>query len=76
MGALIPTTRAMKNRQFTYASSAPKADSVVLHSLIKRGRNAEPDDRIFYAEWGNPIGTSMDDVDAWYQANPGARHSG
>ena len=38
MGALIPTTRAMARRQFTYASSAPKADSAVLHSLIHRGR--------------------------------------
>lgn len=70
MGALIPTLRAMKNTQRTYASSAPKSDSVVLHSLIKRGRADDPDDRLFYAEWGNPKGTEMDDVDAWYQANP------
>lgn len=70
MGALIPTLRAMQNTQRTYASSAPKHDSVVLHSLIKRGRGDDPDDRLFYAEWGNPVGTAMDDVDAWYQANP------
>jgi hypothetical protein len=70
MGALIPTLRAMKNTQRTYASSAPKSDSVVLHELIKRGRRDDPEDRLFYAEWGNPIGTAMDDVDAWYQANP------
>jgi hypothetical protein len=70
MGALIPTLRAMKNTQRTYASSAPKSDSVVLHSLIKRGRADDPEDRLFYAEWGNPKGTAMDDVDAWYQANP------
>lgn len=71
MGALIPTTRAMKNRQFTYASSAPKADSVVLHSLIKRGRDGvDPDDRLFYAEWGNPKGTALNDEDAWAQSNP------
>lgn len=70
MGALIPTTRAMPNRQFVYASSAPKATSLVLHSLIKRGRSDDLQDRIFYAEWGNPPGTAMDDVDAWYEANP------
>jgi hypothetical protein len=70
MGALIPTLRAMRNTQRTYASSAPKFDSVVLHELIKRGRADDAEDRLFYAEWGNPIGTAMDDVDAWYQANP------
>lgn len=71
MGALIPTTRAMKNRQFTYASSAPKASSQVLHSLVRRGRDGtDPDDRFFYAEWGNPKGTRLDDEDAWAAANP------
>lgn len=70
MGALIPTMRAMRNAQITYASSAPKADSVVLHSLIRRGRADDPTDKLFYAEWGNPKGTAMDDVDAWYAANP------
>lgn len=70
MGALIPTLRAMKNTQRTYASSAPKSDSVVLHSLIRRGRADDPSDRLFYAEWGNPKGTPLDDEDAWCQANP------
>jgi hypothetical protein len=70
MGSLIPTTRAMPNRQFTYASSAPKSDSHVLHSLIRRGRDDDPEDRIFYAEWGNPVGTPLSDEDAWCQANP------
>ena len=70
MGALVPVMRAMPNPQMIYASSAPKADSVVLHALIKRGRADDPDDRLFYAEWGNEPGTAMDDVDAWYIANP------
>lgn len=70
MGALIPTLRAMRNTQITYASSAPKSTSSVLHSLIRRGRADDPDDRLFYAEWGNPEGTAMDDVNAWYVANP------
>lgn len=70
MGALLPTFRAMPNTQITYASSAPKHDSTVLHSLIRRGRADDPTDRLFYAEWGNPVGTLMDDIDAWYAANP------
>lgn len=70
MGAMVPTLRAVPNVQIVYASSAPKADSTVLHSLIRRGRADDPDDRLFYAEWGNPKGTAMDDVEAWYQANP------
>ena len=71
MGALVPTTRAMRNKQFTFASSAPKRTSLVLWSLINRGRaNEDPDDRFFYAEWGNPKGTPLDDEAAWAQANP------
>ena len=70
MGALIPTLRAMKNTQITYASSAPQATSSVLHSLIRRGRVDDDSDRFFYAEWGNPQGTDLNDVDAWYAATP------
>jgi len=70
MGALLPTMRAVPNSTITYASSAPKFDSTVLQSLINRGRAGDPDDRLFYAEWGNPPGTAMDDVGAWYAANP------
>lgn len=70
MGALLPTMRAVANSHITYASSAPKADSVVLHSLIRRGQVDDPDDRLFYAEWGNPPGTDLDDEDAWARANP------
>lgn len=70
MGALLPTLRAVPNTQLTYASSAPKADSRVLWSLINRGRADDLQDRLFYAEWGNPIDTDIADVDAWCQANP------
>ena len=70
MGALMPTLRAMRNTQITYASSAPKADSGVLHGLIARSQLNDSNDRFFYANWGNPPGTAMDDVDAWYAANP------
>jgi len=70
MGALLPTLRAVPNTQITYASSAPKSDSRVLWSLINRGRADDAKDRLFYAEWGNPLGTDISSVDAWYQANP------
>jgi len=70
VGALQPTLRAVKNPQIIYASSAPKKTSIVLHSLIERGRKGDPDDRLFYAEWGNPVGTPLDDEEAWKQANP------
>ena len=70
MGALLPTLRAVPNTQITYTSSAPKSDSRVLWSLINRGRANDPKDRLFYAEWGNPMGTDISSVDAWYQANP------
>jgi hypothetical protein len=70
MGALLPTMRAVANSHITYASSAPKSNSVVLHSLIRRGRGDDGDDRLFYAEWGNPPGTELDDEAAWAWANP------
>ena len=71
MGALIPTLRAQENTQITYASSAPKHDSAVLQGLIARGRADDPEDMtLFFAEWGNPVGTPLDDVDGWYAATP------
>lgn len=70
MGALMPTMRAKPNAQIIYASSAPKSDSSVLWALINRGRAGDLDERLFYAEWGNPPGTALDDEAAWAQANP------
>jgi len=71
IGAIIPTLATRQMAQVWYTSSAPKAESDTLRSVIARGRSDEPDDRLFYAEWGNDPDTDPDDVDAWYQANPG-----
>lgn len=72
IGAIVPTLATRPMAQVWYTSSAPKADSSNLHAVMSRGRSNSPDDeRLFYAEWGNPSGTSPDEVDAWYRANPG-----
>ncbi len=71
IGAIIPTLATRSMAQVWYTSSAPKAESMTLRNVISRGRGDEPDDRLFYAEWGNEAGTDADDVDAWYAANPG-----
>lgn len=56
--------------QIVYTSSAPVAESQVLH----RVRQALLDGlmpQAFYAEWGCEAGTDPNDRDAWYSANPG-----
>ena len=69
MGALMPTLSAVPNPQIWYSSSAPRKDSEVLHGICSRGRSGKSA-RLFYAEWCADEGTALDDVDAWYQANP------
>lgn len=74
LGAMVPTlaARSMRgdsNPQIWYASSAPHADSVVLHGIRSRALAGDAG-RLYYAEWSAPEGTDDDDVDGWYQANP------
>lgn len=69
IGAMIPTMATVPNAQVWYTSSAPHVDSQVLHSLRNRGRTGNAG-RLFYAEWGSE-NVPLNDVDAWYQANPG-----
>lgn len=74
IGALIPTLATRPMAQVWYTSSAPKADSDVLHSVRRRGRGVDSDDldeRLFYAEWGNDGDVDLDDMDAAARANPG-----
>jgi phage terminase large subunit-like protein len=71
IGAIVPTLATRKMAQVWYTSSAPKAESMVLHSVMARGRGEDPDPRLFYAEWGNEPGIDPDDMDAIYRANPG-----
>lgn len=71
IGAMIPTLATRSMAQVWYTSSAPHADSVVLHGVRSRGRSGENAERLFYAEWGNDAETGIDDEEAIYAANPG-----
>lgn len=51
------------------ASSAPLAESVVLHRI--RTACVVGMDDAFFAEWSSEAGTDPADRDAWYQSNPG-----
>lgn len=70
VGAILPTMSARPNPQIMYYSSAPHLDSEQLRKIQKRGR-AGTSKRLRYMEWcaRNP-GVSLDDRDAWYEANP------
>jgi phage terminase large subunit-like protein len=69
MGALIPALSARPNSQVWYTSSAPHADSTVLHRVLSRGR-AGGDPRLVYFEWSNDADADLDDRANWYRANP------
>jgi len=56
--------------QMVYTSSAPLAESVVLHRLRRRGMSDDAG-RMFYAEWSCESGVDIRDRDAWYSCNPG-----
>jgi phage terminase large subunit-like protein len=69
MGALLPTLSARPNSQVWYTSSAPHADSPVLHRIRRRALEGD-DPRLLYLEWGNDPDVAADDVEAWARANP------
>lgn len=56
--------------QMIYTSSAPVAESIVLHRLRARALKDKPR-RTFLAEWSAPPGCNIADRDFWYMANPG-----
>ena len=56
--------------QMIYASSAPIAESQVLHRLRKRALDMHPP-RMFMAEWSAVSDCDPNDRDNWYLANPG-----
>jgi hypothetical protein len=70
VGAIMPTMSARPNPQILYYSSAPHLDSEQLRKIQRRGREGTSK-RLRYMEWAarNP-GVSLDDRDAWYEANP------
>lgn len=74
MQAILPSISAQTMNTdapiIVYTSSAPVAESAVLH----RVRNACGTGKMpsaFYAEWSAPVGTDPLDIDAWYECNPG-----
>ncbi len=72
IGAMGPTLSARPNPQIWYTSSAPRADSHVLHKVRNRGIS-QTGDRLFFAEWGNESG-SEDNEENRARANPGYPH--
>lgn len=71
VAAMLPTLSARPNPQIWYFSSAPLRDSDQLRKIVKRGRSDEPARRLAYFEWSAPRGSSLDDLGALAQANPG-----
>lgn len=85
VGSLLPTMTARPHGQVLYASSAGKADSVVLRDVRDRGR-AGTSPRLYYLEWGGAwrpceqvdclhpksgaVGCALDDEALWRQNNP------
>lgn len=70
VGNMAPGISAQRNSQIIFASSAPKADSEVLHDLRRRAIEADPADRFFFAAWNNSPDVDINDVDAQYRVNP------
>jgi hypothetical protein len=73
MGALIPSLSARPNPQYWLTSSAPMANSRVLHAMRARAVSGESP-RLFYAAWCNEPGTDPDDWEAIARANPALGH--
>lgn len=69
MGAMLPTMSARPNPQVWYTSSAGTEESEVLARLRERG--AAGSGRLAYFEWSADETASLDDPQAWAQANPG-----
>jgi len=75
--ALRYTQMATPNPQTLIFSNAGHQHSVVLNRLRERGLAAigGADDRIGWFEWSGEPGCSIDDKDAWAQANPSLGHT-
>jgi hypothetical protein len=70
IGAMLPALSARPNPQVWYTSSAPHADSTVLHGVRRRAVEGAGG-RLFFAEWGSDAGVDPCDEDARAAANPG-----
>lgn len=69
IGSMLPALSARPNPQVWYTSSAPHADSAVLHALRRRALSDDPG-RLYFAEWAAEAGVDPSDRDAWARANP------
>jgi phage terminase large subunit-like protein len=73
MAAMVPTMAARSmvgNPQLWFTSSAGMPESDLLNAIRAEGV-ARSSERLAYFEWSAADGTDMNDVDAWYEANPG-----
>lgn len=73
MAALLPTMAArskLGNPQLWFTSSAGMQGSTFLASLRKQGMS-KTGERLAYFEWSTDPSRASDDVDGWYEANPG-----
>lgn len=68
LSALLPTLSARPNPQVWYVSSTGMAESDVLRRKCEQGRAKSP--RLGYFEWSARPDAALNDVDAWYEANP------
>jgi phage terminase large subunit-like protein len=69
MAALMPTLSARPNPQIWYTSSAGMPDSDQLRRVRDRGRAGDAG-RLAYFEYSASEESSLDDFEAWRQANP------
>ncbi|MBW0088245.1 terminase [Pseudonocardia sp. KRD-184] len=69
MAALLPTLSARPNPQIWYTSSAGMSSSDQLRRVRERGV-AGTSKRLAFFEWSAPSDASLDDREAWAQANP------
>ena len=72
--AASPTLSARPNSQKWIVSNAGTSESVVLNTLIDRGRSAVAnpgsDPKLAYFEWSSDPALPIDDETAWAQSNP------
>jgi len=70
IAASLPTMSARPNPQLLYTSSAALDKSIVLKSVMKRGREGG-DKNLCYIEYSADPKADLDDHKAWRDANPG-----
>lgn len=73
IAAMLPTMAARSmdgNPQIWYTSSAGMPKSAALADLRERGLTGDSP-RLAYYEWSADDAAASDDVEAWWQANPG-----